>query len=698
MRARRGVPALLTSALALVALTMPTVAAGATRWVDDDGKAGPAGCAGRAVAPKVIQAAVNAAKAGDTVIVCPGDYEEDVVIGAAKDGLTLRAARQWTARILQPAAATGEDSALIRIARGADRVTVRGLVLVARPGVLRPDTSGGRDCYLGAGIWVLGRNATILANRVRVSGYSYQPCGLVTGVRVGQMVFNDGPAGSSPASAVVSHNAVRDTIGQGISASGSGVSATIARNSVRYWHLNAGRMPAAAPAGPGPEGVGITIRDSASGVISGNEVSSGPEAYLDPRTADRGPRTAGVGPGQTPALVAGILVESSGAVEIRGNTVQRTSGVGDTVLVCPGTYREQVSIGTGKDRLTLRSTGHWTATILTPTERTRDATVWIRPGADGVRVEHRRVRYRAVAAPIPTGLPDCGLDAGILVEGANARIRSNNVSAFGAGTLSCGMEIGILVASDTGTASASVRYTIVQDTQESGILAAGPDVTMTAFRNIVRHHHTQATSPRQTTTSRVARRVAASIERVAATVPSGFGGESDGLGIGVVAGAEGEVLENTIEASRPGRGALSDRPRSLAVGILADTSGDVSVERNRVFRAHYNVLIDSNLLTAGDGPAISVQDNTVTAGRYGIIATGQGARIEGNQARGNSYGLYAAGDTSGNLFADNDARWNYSVDCADMTAETVEEVQNTWSGNLAFSGTPKGLCVPPEPS
>src|SRR5215468_10918767 len=36
-----------------------------------------------------IQAAVNAAQAGDTVLVTPGTYTEQVVIGAGKDNLTL---------------------------------------------------------------------------------------------------------------------------------------------------------------------------------------------------------------------------------------------------------------------------------------------------------------------------------------------------------------------------------------------------------------------------------------------------------------------------------------------------------------------------------------------------------------------------------------------------------------------------------
>src|SRR6188768_2848876 len=99
MRARRGLLALTITAMAIGTLSLPASAAGTTRWVDDDGKAGPGGCAGSATAKATIQAAVNAASAGDTILICPGTYPEFVNVGAAKDGLTIRGVKQWTAKI-----------------------------------------------------------------------------------------------------------------------------------------------------------------------------------------------------------------------------------------------------------------------------------------------------------------------------------------------------------------------------------------------------------------------------------------------------------------------------------------------------------------------------------------------------------------------------------------------------------------------
>lgn len=70
---------MLTGGLALA----PTTAAGDVLRVDDDN----AQCTG--ANHDSIQAAVDAASSGDTVVVCSGTYEESVTIPETKDGLTL---------------------------------------------------------------------------------------------------------------------------------------------------------------------------------------------------------------------------------------------------------------------------------------------------------------------------------------------------------------------------------------------------------------------------------------------------------------------------------------------------------------------------------------------------------------------------------------------------------------------------------
>lgn len=327
MRAHRVLPALAIAALAVTALGGPASAAGTTHWVDDDGRAGPAGCGGNGAAKKTIQAAVNAAHAGDTVVVCPGEYTESVTVGAAKDGLSIVGATYWTAKIIQPDGETGAGSYLLGIQPGARDVLVRGLVFVAKAPSRTP--AGQLECWLDAAITVQGRDATILSNRINGRGLTAGPCGYETGIRVGGSM---NVSGTAPApSATISHNSVRDFYGQAITAIGGGVAATIERNSVRYWHLGQqGRQPVAAsrrpsassrlaagPAGPGLRAYGIALGLGASGTIYGNEVSSGPDA-----------RIGVAGAISTPLLGFGITIQDPGKLLISQNTVRRSySGI-----------------------------------------------------------------------------------------------------------------------------------------------------------------------------------------------------------------------------------------------------------------------------------------------------------------------------------------------------------------------------------
>jgi nitrous oxidase accessory protein NosD len=86
----RRLVVLLGLALAAVGLSMgPTRAAGVL-VVDDDY---PRSCAARAADHATIQAAVNAARPGGRIRVCPGTYTETVTVPARKRGLTIEGAK-----------------------------------------------------------------------------------------------------------------------------------------------------------------------------------------------------------------------------------------------------------------------------------------------------------------------------------------------------------------------------------------------------------------------------------------------------------------------------------------------------------------------------------------------------------------------------------------------------------------------------
>ncbi len=76
-----------TLVLSLASAVPVAAASSTTRWVDNDGHAGPGGCGGSAVASTSIQSAVTASNADDVVIVCPGTYTEQVRIRGDRDGL-----------------------------------------------------------------------------------------------------------------------------------------------------------------------------------------------------------------------------------------------------------------------------------------------------------------------------------------------------------------------------------------------------------------------------------------------------------------------------------------------------------------------------------------------------------------------------------------------------------------------------------
>lgn len=85
---RRSLTLAMSAALlALTALAPTSVMAATTLVVDDDGFGSAASCDAGTAAYSTIQSAVNAAAPGDTIIVCPGTYNESVAISTA--GLKL---------------------------------------------------------------------------------------------------------------------------------------------------------------------------------------------------------------------------------------------------------------------------------------------------------------------------------------------------------------------------------------------------------------------------------------------------------------------------------------------------------------------------------------------------------------------------------------------------------------------------------
>jgi len=81
-----------------------------TLVVDDDGHGTAANCDAGVAAYSSIQAAVNAAAPGDTIFICPGTYNEQVVV--TKNNLTIRGAGAG-ATVLKPSVVVPNSTSLV---------------------------------------------------------------------------------------------------------------------------------------------------------------------------------------------------------------------------------------------------------------------------------------------------------------------------------------------------------------------------------------------------------------------------------------------------------------------------------------------------------------------------------------------------------------------------------------------------------
>ena len=125
-------------------LAAPAALAATTRVVDADGFATASDCDAVSPAFSSIQDAVNSATQGDTILICPGTYDEQVVV--TKDNLTVRGSGAGST-ILQPTTVAVNSTGALNPFPVAAIVLFDGVV----GGIVRDLTVDGGAADQGAG-------------------------------------------------------------------------------------------------------------------------------------------------------------------------------------------------------------------------------------------------------------------------------------------------------------------------------------------------------------------------------------------------------------------------------------------------------------------------------------------------------------------------------------------------------------------
>jgi hypothetical protein len=188
----------LTTAVTAAAMLLGCATANAhsnanTLAVDDDAMATPKNCDASTAASSTIQGAVTAASAGDTIVVCPGTYVEQVTVPSGKDKLTLYSSVRRGAIIKAPSTSNADYNLtrpdIVRV-EGAKSVTFSRFTI---SGPLADDQFCNER--LNSAVHILGGgSATLADNRItqaRSASEALRGCQNGFGVQVGRTFESD---------------------------------------------------------------------------------------------------------------------------------------------------------------------------------------------------------------------------------------------------------------------------------------------------------------------------------------------------------------------------------------------------------------------------------------------------------------------------------------------------------------------------
>ncbi|MEA2126517.1 MAG: hypothetical protein QOI80_3299 [Solirubrobacteraceae bacterium] len=337
------------------------------------------------------------------------------------------------------------------------------------------------------------------------------------------------------------------------------------------------------------------------------------------------------------------------------------SSSGDTIVVCPGTYVEQVTIPAGKDRLTLVSSSRRQAIIKAPP--TSNAT-YTRFRPDLVRVEGAKdasfVQFTITGPLADDQFCNEGLNSAVhILGGGSANLLDNRITKARANSpalLGCqngfGVQIGRRFEGDTGTGRLFGNE--IDDYQKGGIYVDNAGSTLIASGNVVRGPDLSAqpaglplAAPNGVQISRGSDAYFdhnAVLDNVFPGVKDNLGNEIPGLEAGQASGVI--VFNNSGEDG---------------------SEGDVSVSDNLVKNN------DTNVALFNRDKAV-IDDNTLLDAPF-------------------YDGLYADVESENNRFTDNAASGNAEHDCHDdSNGSGTAGTANLWKNNTGETENRPGLC------
>lgn len=323
------------------------------------------------------------------------------------------------------------------------------------------------------------------------------------------------------------------------------------------------------------------------------------------------------------------------------------SGAGDTVRVCPGTYKGRVKITGARTGLRVLSTKALGATI-----KDLDRSLPVLPplvfidGVDNVVFKGFKVRTLSWESYLSETM-----DGIVANDAKNVSIRANDLGWIGDAGDRSNLTNGIIAKGGT---TGVIKGNRVKDPLIDGIFVTGTGTDVTVEAN---------------------------------TIDVVFAGNESSSqdGIEIQTGAVALVKGNTITVPAVASGIIT----KAASGVQLYNAGGATVVIGNTIT---NPI--SGIVSRGNG--YDIKDNTVIGRQVGInIVNSDSLLVSGNTARATKsspgYGIATTEASDDSVITGNDVRNSAGPDCHEEN--TAGGIDNSWSLNAYNDASPAGLCM-----